>query len=188
MEPRIDRIVLIGNRRNAAIALCLTGFVTIQSVRAAVSNAPRNTHWLLSMDPIAVPLWLTALLSVALYLYMAWILAMSYRNAQREEQIVIAGWFNVSLLGPLQHLASTPTANAIQWVKAAGLAAAFIAAAYILVKSPPNTEGIAKATKQRLLVFFISAIRFVCNRGANVLRPSITPNYARKRERYLTHM
>jgi hypothetical protein len=77
---------------------------------------------------------------------------MFYRIAQREERVVVAGWFGVILLIPLQHLVSTPAAAAIQWVKAAGMAVASVAAAYSLVKSPAPAEGITKMSKQRLPV------------------------------------
>jgi len=79
---------------------------------------------------------------------------MFYRTAQHEERVVVAGWFGVILLIPLQHLVSTPAAATIQLVKAAGMAVAFITAAYILVKSPVPAEGITKMAKRRLLVLF----------------------------------
>jgi hypothetical protein len=54
---------------------------------------------------------------------------------------------------PLQQLASARGATAIQWIKSFGMAVSCMAAAYILIKSPPSTEPIEKATKRRLLVF-----------------------------------
>jgi hypothetical protein len=87
---------------------------------------------------------------------------MLFRNAQREECIVIGGWLGFSLLIPIQYLVSIRGANAIQWLKATDLAMSFIAAAYILVKSPANTEGVTRATKQRILVFlFLVLASFV---------------------------
>jgi hypothetical protein len=74
---------------------------------------------------------------------------------------VVAGWFNVFLLSPFQHFVSTPHAAAIQWVKAIGMGAAFLAAAYILWKSPVATESIPKVVKRRLLVLcavFVTAL------------------------------
>jgi len=152
MELRKYQLGLIGNRRNAAIALCVTGFVAAQSFRGAFSHAPHNPHWLLSLEPISLPIWILAVVNVAFYLSLLWGLAMFYRNAQREERVVVAGWFGVLLLIPLQHLASTRGAAAIQWVKGAGMIVAFMAAAYILLKSPANATGISNMAKQRLFV------------------------------------
>jgi hypothetical protein len=153
MESRIERIVLIGNRRNAALALCSTGLVATQSFRAAFSHGVRNPHWMISLEPIALPTWLLAAVNASFFLYLVWVIVTFFRNAVREERLVFAGWLGVFLLIPLQQLVSPRAATAIQWVKASGMAVAFIAAAYILVKSPPNTGGIAKENKQRLLVF-----------------------------------
>lgn len=130
----------------------MTGFIAAQSFRAAFSHAPRNAHWLFSLDFISLPIWVIAVVNVAFYLYLVWVVAMFYRIAQREERVVVAGWFGVILLIPLQHLVSTPAAAAIQWVKAAGMAVASVAAAYSLVKSPAPAEGITKMSKQRLPV------------------------------------
>jgi hypothetical protein len=152
MDPRKNQLGLIRSRRNAAIALCLTGFIAAQSFRAAFSHAPRNAHWLFPLDFISLPIWVIAVVNVAFYLYLVWVVAMFYRIAQRGERVVVAGWFGVILLIPLQHLVSTPAAAAIKWVKAAGMAVASIAAAYILMKSPVPAEGVTKMAKQRPLV------------------------------------
>jgi hypothetical protein len=162
MKSQKNRIVLNGNRRNATIALCSTGFVAIQSFRAAFSNATRNPHWLISLEPIALPTWALAVVNASFYLCIVWKMAIFFRNAQREERLVIGGWFGVFFLIPMQHLVSIRGANAIQWLKATGLATAFVAAAYILVKSPANTEGVTRATKQRFLIFlFLVLVSFV---------------------------
>lgn len=161
MEPRTNQPGLIRNRRDAAIAVCLTGFVAAQSFRAAFSRAPRNPQWLLPLDFISLPIWVVAVVNIAFYSYLVWVVAMFYRTAQREERVVVAGWFGVILLIPLQHLVSTPAAATIQFVKAAGMAVAFIAGAYILVKSPVPAEGITKMAKQRLLVLLAVLVTVV---------------------------
>ena len=65
---------------------------------------------------------------------------------------MVAGWFNIILLSLFQNLVSPPHAVAIQWVKATGIALAFLTATYIFVESPTGTEGITNAAKKRLLV------------------------------------
>ena len=153
MGSRKVQLGLISNRRNAAIAVCLTGFVAVQSFRGAFSQAPHNPDWLLPLDPISMPIWILAVVNVAFYLYLVWVVVTFYRSAQREERVVVAGWFGVLLLIPLHLLASARGAAAIQWVKAAGMAVAFIAAGYILLKSPANATGISKMASQRLFVW-----------------------------------
>ena len=152
MEPRDKQLGLIGNRSRAAIALCATGFVAAQSFRGAFSRAPRSPHWLLSFEPFPLPFWVVAVANVAFYLCIVWGIADLYRNAHREERIVVAGWLGSFLLIPLQHLASARGAAAIQWVKATGMGVAFLAAAYILVRSSWNTDDFPKVAKNRLLV------------------------------------
>jgi hypothetical protein len=155
MAPRKNRLDLIGNRFNAALALCATGLVAAMSFRDAFSGAPPKTEWLISPEPLSLPIWVVAAANTAFYLYLMWIFMMFYRNAQREERIVIGGWFIVGMLIPLPHLVSARGAVTIQWIKAAGMAAAFIAAAYILVKSPPSTGGVGGMQKRRILLVLL---------------------------------
>ena len=152
MEQGKNKSGLINNRRSAAIALCLTGFIAAQSFRAAFSHAPSNRHWLLPLDFMSLPIWVIAIVNLAFYVYLLWVGVVLYRIARAKERIVIAGWFSVFLLSPVQNLASTRNAAAIQWVKAAGMGVAFLAATYILWKSPAATEGIPTAARQQLLV------------------------------------
>jgi hypothetical protein len=151
MEQQKSKPGLIRNRRDAVVAVCLTGFIAAQSFRAAFSHAPRNPHWLMPLDFIPLPIWVIATINVAFYLYLIWVFAMLYRIAQHEERVVVAGWLGVLLLIPLQRLVSTRGAAAIQWVKAASIGLAFIAAAFISFKRPVPAEGITKMTRQRLL-------------------------------------
>ena len=151
MKQQENKLGLIRNRRDAVIAVCLTGLIAAQSFRAAFSHAPRSPHWSLPLDFISLPIWVIAIVNVAFYLCLVWAVAMFYRIAQREERVVVAGWLGVFLLIPLQRLVSTPGAAAIQWVKAASMGLAFVAAAFILLKSHVPAEGITKMTKQRLL-------------------------------------
>jgi hypothetical protein len=101
---------------------------------------------------MSLPIWVVALINLAFYIYFLWLCIAFYRIAQGNERIVVAGWFNVFFLSPIQNLVSTPQAAAIQWVKATGMAIALLTAAYIFLKSPVAAEGITKATKHRLLV------------------------------------
>jgi hypothetical protein len=127
---------LIRTRRSAGIALGLTCFITILSFRALFSHVPHKPHWLVSFDFVQLPVWVVAIVNLAFYVYLLWWGVVFYRKAQDKERIVVAGWFNVILLGPVQTLVSTPAVAAIQWVKAAGMAAASFAAAYMLLKNP----------------------------------------------------
>jgi hypothetical protein len=152
MEQRRYKLGLIPDRRTAAIALCSTGFIAVQSFRAVFSHAPRNSHWLFPLDFMSLPIWFGAIVNLSFYVCTLWACVEFYRIAQGKERIVVAGWFNVMLLSPVQNLVSPPHAAAIQWVKAAGMAVAFLAATYILLKSPASAEGITKMAKRRLLV------------------------------------
>jgi hypothetical protein len=152
MEQPKSKPQLMGNKLTAAIALCSTGLVGVQSFRAVFSHAPNRPHWLVSLDFVSVPIWTVATVNLAFYVFFLWTGVEFYRAAQGKERIVVAGWFNVLLLSPFQNLVSPPHAAAIQWVKATGIALAFLTAAYIFVESPTGTEGITNAAKRRLLV------------------------------------
>jgi hypothetical protein len=155
MEQRKHKPELIGDKRTATIVLCCTAFIGALSIRAALSHAPRNPHWLISLDYISLPIWVVALVNLGFYLYFLLVGVKLYRIAQGKERIVVAGWFGVIFLSPLQNLVSMPYAAAIQWVKATGITVALLTAAYIFLKSPAPAAGITKLAKQCLLVLCI---------------------------------
>jgi hypothetical protein len=136
MEQQEPKPRLIGNRRIAAIALCCTGFIAAQSFRAIFAHAPHDSHWLVSLDFMSLPIWTVVLINLGFYVYLLWVGVEFYRLAQGMERVVVVGWFNIIFLGLIQNLVSTPHAAAIQWVKAAGMAVAFLTATYIYLKSP----------------------------------------------------
>ena len=83
---------------------------------------------------------------------------------------MVAGWFNVLLLSPFQNLVSPPHAAAIQWVKATGIALAFLTAAYIFVESPTGTERETNGGKEEITCFMSCLSGRVSARGTNVFR------------------
>ena len=136
MEPQEQKPRLIRNRRTAAIALCCTGLIAVQSFRSTLVNTAHSSHWLVPLNFMAVPVWLLVLVNLAFYGYLLWIGLKVYRVAQGMERVVVVGWFDVIFLGFVQNLVSTPQAAAIQSVKAAGMTLAFLAVAYIFFKNP----------------------------------------------------
>jgi hypothetical protein len=56
MEHGKFKTGLIHDRRSAAIALFLTGFIATLSFRTAFSHAPQKSHWLVSLDFTSLPI------------------------------------------------------------------------------------------------------------------------------------
>jgi hypothetical protein len=131
---------LIHNRRDAVIALCLTGFVAALTVWGAVSRffqgvVYRSQHglpWVLDLR-FMLPTRAAVAVNVGFYAYLLYLGVGFYRMAQGKERILVAGWFFGIFLGPLQVLASV-SAAAIDYLQTAGMLVAFVAAVYILVE------------------------------------------------------
>jgi hypothetical protein len=129
---------LIHNRRDAVIALCLTGFVATLSVWDAVSRSfhgvvYRSQHrlpWLLDLR-FMLPTRAAVAVNVGFYAYLFYLGIVFYRMAQGKERVLVAGWFVGIFLGPVQILALV-SAAAVNYVQAAGMAVAFVAAVHIL--------------------------------------------------------
>jgi len=133
MEGRSHRQGLIRHRRNAVIALILTGLVAAMSFRAAFLPSPHHSHWLIPLD-FLLPVWALWAVNVAFYAYLLWLCVVFFQVAIGKERVVVAGWFLLSLLGPIQSLVSTSAAAAIQYIKAVSIAVAFVALLLIVLE------------------------------------------------------
>jgi hypothetical protein len=69
--------------------------------------------------------------NVGFYAYLFYLGIVFYRMAQGKERVLVAGWFVGIFLGPVQILALV-SAAAVNYVQAAGMAVAFLAAVHIL--------------------------------------------------------
>jgi hypothetical protein len=131
---------LIHTKRDAVIALCLTGFVAALTVWNAVSRsfrgvAYRSQHglpWILDLR-FMLPTRAAVAVNVGFYIYLLYLGVAFYRMAQGKERILVAGWFVGIFLGPVQLLASVSAAT-IDYLQSAGILVAFVAAVYILVE------------------------------------------------------
>jgi hypothetical protein len=148
MEQQGCRPGLIRDRLDAAIAVCCAGFITVLSLRAAFSTAPHKPHWLIPLNFTRLPVTVVGIVNVAFYVGLAWESVSLYRKAHPKERVLVVGWFNVIFLSPFQGLLSTSAATAIQWIKAAGMVAASIAAVMIMLKAPASAD-IPRATNKR---------------------------------------
>jgi hypothetical protein len=126
MEGRSHREGLIRHRRNAVIALVLTGLVAAMTFRAAFLPSPRHAHWLIPLDSL-LPMWALWAVNVAFYTYLLWVCVVFLQVALGKERVLVAGWFLLILLSPIQSLVSTSAAAAIQYIKAVSIAVAFVA-------------------------------------------------------------
>ena len=130
---------LIQNRRDAVIALCLTGFVAALTVWDAVSRSfqglfYRSQHtlpWLLDLR-FMLPTRAAVAVNVGFYAYLLYLGVVFYRMAQGEERVLVAGWFVGIFLGPVQILTSV-SAAAVDYLQATGMLVAFVAAVYIFI-------------------------------------------------------
>jgi hypothetical protein len=130
---------LIANKRDAVIALCLTGIVTAFTVRAAVFRSLRGATfhsqhtlpWLFDAR-FMLPARAAMAVNVGFYAYLLFLGIAFYRMAQGKESVLVAGWFVGIFLGPVQILVSVP-AVAVDYMQAVGMMAAFLAAVYILI-------------------------------------------------------
>src|SRR5580700_10053766 len=106
---------LIANKRDAVIALCLTGIVTAFTVRAAVFRSLRGATfhsqhtlpWLFDAR-FMLPARAAMAVNVGFYAYVLFLGIAFYRMAQGKERVLVAGWFVGIFLGPVQILVSVP--------------------------------------------------------------------------------
>lgn len=158
MAQREHKFRLIGNRFNAVIAVCLTGFLAARDLRAVFSGVTHTSGWLFPLDSLPLPIWGVITLNVVFYIYMLWLAYWAYRATQGNERVVVGGFFTaalLSLLGRLKALGSPQIITTIRLVQALGMSVAFFAALLILVESPAWQKDDAQ-TAGRLL-FFVGA-------------------------------
>jgi hypothetical protein len=141
MEERDNKLGLIRNRRTAVVSLVLTGFIAAMTFRAVFSHSSHPSGWLIPLDSL-LPAWAARAVNVAFFVYLLWVCIEFFRGALGQERILVAGWFLGILLSPIQNLVLPSTAAAIQYVKAASIAVAFVAAVLILLeRSTPRQRS-----------------------------------------------
>ena len=126
---------LIRSRRTALVSLILTGFIATVSVRSVFSYPAHRAHWIIQPG-FSLPPWAAWTANTVLYLFLLWLCIGLFRGALGTERILVAGWFLVIFLSPIQNISSVSAAAGIQHVKAACIVIAFIAAFWILMRSP----------------------------------------------------
>jgi hypothetical protein len=140
MEQREYKPRLISNRFTAVIGLVLTGCVMVLSFRTALSQAVHHFRWLLPLDHLLPP-WGLWVANAAVYAYLLWACAVFFRALQGKERVLFAGWMPGIFLSPIQGWVSMSFAAAIQYVKAASISVAFVAAVLILLDAPPRDQA-----------------------------------------------
>ena len=135
MEEAEHKRRLIDNKRDAVIALCLTGIVTALIVRAAVFRSLRGAS---SHSQHGLP----------------WLFDMRFMLSARAAVAVNVGFYAFLLflgvgifLGPAQILVSVP-AVAVDYMQAVGMMAAFLAAVYILIEVSASDKVRLRRTRQ----------------------------------------
>jgi hypothetical protein len=139
MEPSEDKPRLIGTRRQAVVALCLTALVAALSFRELVRHPQHKSYWLLDLHGM-LPAPAAAAVNLVLYAYLLWLGIVFYRSAQGKESVVVAGWFGAIFLGWLRNLVSMPRAATLDWAKAACMSIAFLAAVDVLLRTFTSTR------------------------------------------------
>jgi hypothetical protein len=124
---------LIEDRREAIIALCLTGLVTALSFRSLFSRSQHNFHGLIDL-PLSAPTWVVLAVNLGFYAYLFWVGIMFYRSARGKERILVVGWFAPVVLGPIQYLVSIPGA-VTGYLRAICMTVAFVIAVYIFLET-----------------------------------------------------
>jgi hypothetical protein len=144
MAQREYKFQLIGNRFNAVITVCLTGFLAAKDFRAAFSGAPHKSGWLIPLGSLPLPNWAVITLNLFFCIYMLWLGYWGYRGTQGNERVVVGGFFTAALLGllgPIKALGSPQAITAIRSVQALGISVAFFAALLILLIKSSMAEG-----------------------------------------------
>jgi uncharacterized membrane protein len=117
--------------------MCLTGFVAAQAFREMLSHSQHKSSWLVDLH-FMLPTWAVAGVNLGFYAYLLWLGVVFYRVAQGKERVLVAGWYTVILLGPIQNIVSGSAAVAIDHVQAIGMLVAFLAAVDIFLRMPAN--------------------------------------------------
>ena len=81
-----------------------------------------------------------AAVNVGFYAYLVWLGVVFYRNTQGKERVIVGGWFGALFLGWIRNLVSMSAGAAIDWIKAACMLIALLAAADILLKTFASDE------------------------------------------------
>jgi hypothetical protein len=131
-QPQKPR--LITSRFTALVGVILTGYIAALAIRSAFWQSAHHFHWLLPLDRL-LPAWAVLTVNVVIYGWMLWLCVVFPRALQGKERVLVAGWVPSLVLGPIQGMVSVSLATAIQYVKAASMMVAFIAAVVILVVS-----------------------------------------------------
>jgi hypothetical protein len=147
MEEGDHKPGLIRSRRAATIALLLTWAFAILTFRGVFRLPAHGSPWILPFDFVQ-PRWLFVALNVAFWGYLLWASVILLRMARGKERVLVAGWVCSFPLGLSQHLVPLSVAVAIQYVKAAGMIVAFVAAVLILIEGPTHPLPGAAETQQ----------------------------------------
>lgn len=165
MQRQEHKPGLIRERGDAVIALCSTAFIAVLSFRGALLPAPHKTHWMIPLDFVGLPIWVAGIVNVAFYLSLVWATVAVYHNAPPKERILELGWMGIIFLSPFQGLLSDTGAATIQWIKAAGMAAATIAAVMILWEAPARAS-VLRPERKRGTIIMLSVILILLLVGA----------------------
>lgn len=145
MEHREHKQQLIPNRRTAAIAVALTGYVAALTLRAAFWQAPYTLHWILSLGHL-LPSWAVWTANVAFYVCLLCLCIAFPVSLRGKERVLVAGWVPGVLLSPVQGVVSVSVAAALQHVKAVSIVIAFFAAVAILLEGPVSGSAPPEGT------------------------------------------
>jgi len=133
MGERGDKPRLIPNKFAAIAAAILTGIVAVEVYRDALFHPVGRFHWLFPLA-FEIPKWAVFAVNGAFYAYLLWVCVAFFRITQGRERLVVAGWSLGIVFYPIKYLVSAPAAVAIQYVEAAGMTLAFLAALVILLR------------------------------------------------------
>jgi hypothetical protein len=131
---------LIRNRGTAVVGLILTGYIAVLTFRAAFSQSPHHSHWLLPLDSV-LPAWALWAVNVVFYGYLLCLCIAFSRAVRGKERVLIAGWVPGILLSPVQSVVSISLAAAIQYFQAVSISVAFVAAVFILIEGPARDHA-----------------------------------------------
>ncbi len=97
------------------------------------SHSLHHSHWLLPLD-FLLPARASWVVNVVFYAYLFWLCVIFFRLSLGKERVLVAGWFLLILLSPIQDLVSIPAAAAIEYAKAISISVAFVAALLLLLE------------------------------------------------------
>jgi hypothetical protein len=131
---------LITSRFIAAIGVVLTGYIAALTIRSAFWQHPYHFHWTLPVENL-LPAWAVLTVNAVLYAWILWLCLVLPRALQGKERVLVLGWVPGLLLSPIQGMVGGSLATALQYVKAASIIVAFLAAVSILVEGPISGNG-----------------------------------------------